>query len=110
MTDTLVAAAVRAELTKHTIVLPPSAAVAGVYAMVDSSRGVWKSPANVSLTQVIEPAVRLDDATQERFNVDADTGKSINALRAFSVGDNSKRKISADLFEGSDKGVASGES
>ena len=84
MTDTLVAAAVRAELTKHTIVLPPSAAVAGVYAMVDSSRGVWKSPANVSLTQVIEPAVRLDDATQERFNVDADTGKSINALRAFS--------------------------
>ena len=29
--------------------------------MVDSTRSVWKAPANVSLAYVIEPAVRLDD-------------------------------------------------
>ena len=83
VTNTAVVAAVRAELAKHTLVLPPGAAVAGIYAMVDTSRGVWKAPANVSLAQVIEPVVKLDDARQENFNVDASTGKSINALRAF---------------------------
>lgn len=32
--------------------LPPSAAMAGIYAMVDNTRGVWKAPANVSLNYV----------------------------------------------------------
>src|SRR5262245_23125391 len=32
------------------IVLPPSSTMAGVYAAVDSTRGVWKAPANVSLS------------------------------------------------------------
>jgi phage tail sheath protein FI len=83
ITDTGIANAVRAELNKHRITLPPSAAVVGVYAMVDTTRGVWKAPANVSLAHVIEPAVRLDDRAQEGMNVDATSGKSVNALRAF---------------------------
>jgi len=29
--------------------LPPSGAIAGIYAQTDATRGVWKSPANVSL-------------------------------------------------------------
>jgi phage tail sheath protein FI len=33
---------------------------------------------------VIEPLVRLDNAKQDSLNVDATTGKSINAIRAFS--------------------------
>jgi phage tail sheath protein FI len=38
--------------------LPPSSAVAGIYASVDRARGVWKAPANVSLVNVSAPAIR----------------------------------------------------
>lgn len=62
--------------------LPPSGAIAGVYASVDRERGVWKAPANVSLRSVIGPAFRVNEATQGDLNVHG-TGKSINAIRAF---------------------------
>lgn len=74
---------VKAELKNHFVVLPPSGAVAGAYATTDKNRGVWKAPANLSLASVIEPVVKLDNAHQDLMNVDADTGKSINAVRAF---------------------------
>lgn len=73
----------RTALKDHLVVLPPSGAVAGVYAAVDTARGVWKAPANVSLASVLEPVVRLDSQQQEEYNVDVTGGKSINALRAF---------------------------
>lgn len=82
-TDTTLYNLVKTELTKHYIVLPPSGAVAGVYAATDSSRGVWKAPANVSLLGVIEPVVKLDNVRQDSLNVDVTSGKSINAIRAF---------------------------
>jgi len=41
--------------------LPASGGVAGVYAAVDRTRGVWKAPANVSLADVVGPAVKLND-------------------------------------------------
>jgi hypothetical protein len=63
--------------------VPPSGAIAGVYAFVDGARGVWKSPANVSLSAVLAPVVPFDDADQEDLNVDVNAGKSINAIRAF---------------------------
>ena len=72
------------ELKKHFMILPPSSAVAGVYAATDSNRGVWKAPANVGLANVIEPVVKLSDEKQSSLNVDAISGKSINAIRAFS--------------------------
>lgn len=62
--------------------LPPSAAMAGVYTAVDKSRGVWKAPANVSLNSVISPAVNISQEEQEDLNVTT-AGKSINAIRAF---------------------------
>ncbi|SDT58289.1 hypothetical protein SAMN05216490_4159 [Mucilaginibacter mallensis] len=65
------------------IVVPPSGAMAGVYASVDSSRGVWKAPANVSLNTVIAPMVNIDDDTQGDLNIDTNAGKSVNAIRAF---------------------------
>ncbi len=74
---------VQATIRDHYITMPPSGAVAGVYAAVDGSRGVWKAPANVALTSVLAPAVKLDSALQEDLNVDATTGKSINAIRSF---------------------------
>jgi len=66
-----------------TVDLPPSAAVAGVYASVDSIRGVWKAPANVSLSYVKAPAAKITDDDQESLNIDVNDGKSINAIRAF---------------------------
>lgn len=65
-----------------TLEMPPSGAIAGVYAAVDSSRGVWKAPANVSLNRVIKPTVQLENSEQDGLNV-SDTGKSINAIRFF---------------------------
>ena len=62
--------------------LPPSAAVAGVYVRVDSTRGVWKAPANVSLNMVKAPKLKIDDKEQADLNVSS-TGKSINAIRSF---------------------------
>ena len=69
-------------ISKHFITMPPSAAMAGVYAQVDSNRGVWKAPANVSLNYVKEPMVRIDDEDQRDMNVTA-SGKSVNAIRSF---------------------------
>ena len=70
-------------LTRYYITLPASGALAGVYAATDGKRGVWKAPANVSLIGVIEPVIKIDNAMQDDLNVDATTGKSINALRTF---------------------------
>ncbi|MBP5996419.1 MAG: phage tail sheath subtilisin-like domain-containing protein [Azonexus sp.] len=62
---------------------PPSGAIAGIYALVDSQRGVWKAPANVSLNGVIAPAASFTTSETDALNVDATGGKSINAIRAF---------------------------
>lgn len=64
-------------------VCPPSGAIAGIYALVDNQRGVWKAPANVSLTGVIAPTYALDSDDTDNLNVDATAGKSINAIRSF---------------------------
>jgi uncharacterized protein len=63
--------------------MPPSGAVAGVYAATDRTRGVWKAPANVSLTNVVAPSVSFTKTELENLNVDAVAGKSINAIRSF---------------------------
>ena len=65
------------------LVLPPSAAVAGVYALIDGSKGVWKAPANVSLNMVQAPSLNISNNEQEGLNVHS-SGKSINAIRSFS--------------------------
>ncbi|AMQ54769.1 phage tail sheath family protein [Algoriphagus sanaruensis] len=62
---------------------PPSGAIAGIYALVDSSRGVWKAPANVSLMGFEKPTVTISSEEQGLLNVDSQSGKSINALRLF---------------------------
>lgn len=74
--------AVLAEVRRQLNVLPPSAAMAGVYTMTDNTRGVWKAPANVSLNGVISPTVSISAEQQEDLNVSAQ-GKSINAIRSF---------------------------
>ncbi|WP_167596980.1 phage tail sheath family protein [Leeuwenhoekiella sp. ZYFB001] len=65
------------------IVLPPSAAIAGVYARTDANRGVWKAPANTSLNSVVGVTHLIDHDDQQGLNVDTVAGKSINAIRPF---------------------------
>lgn len=71
------------EIRKQLNLLPPAAAMAGVYTLVDNTRGVWKAPANVSLAMVDSPAINISNDEQQNMNVDATTGKSVNAIRPF---------------------------
>lgn len=71
------------EIYKELSKITPSGAIAGVYAMVDNQRGVWKAPANVSLSAVSRPIIKIDDNQQEDLNVDVISGKSVNAIRSF---------------------------
>lgn len=63
--------------------LPPSGAIAGIYALIDGSRGVWKAPANVSLSMVNEPMINVSHDQQQKLNVDIMAGKSVNVIRPF---------------------------
>jgi uncharacterized protein len=68
---------------KSMTVMPPSGAVAGIYALVDRTRGVWKAPANVSLNNVLAPETVFTATELDNLNVDSVAGKSINAIRYF---------------------------
>jgi uncharacterized protein len=70
------------ELNKLTVTLPPSSAVAGAYARVDNSRGVWKAPANVSLNYVRELSHQITNNENDMMNIDP-SGKTVNAIRFF---------------------------
>ncbi len=70
------------EIREQLNLLPPAAAMAGIYTMVDNTRGVWKAPANVSMNAVVTPAVNITHDEQEDLNVTTQ-GKSINAIRSF---------------------------
>ncbi|MEL6865370.1 MAG: phage tail sheath C-terminal domain-containing protein [Bacteroidota bacterium] len=73
---------VKAELAKYYVILPPTSAMAGIYARVDNDRGVWKAPANVSVNYVQKVMVDIDNSDQDDMNVTS-SGKSVNAIRKF---------------------------
>lgn len=62
--------------------MPPAAAMAGVFSTVDEQRGVWKAPANVSMKRADKPSVEVNQAEQEDLNAPSN-GKSVNAIRYF---------------------------
>ncbi|KWI28409.1 phage tail sheath family protein [Burkholderia stagnalis] len=62
--------------------VPPSGAVAGVYARVDRERGVWKAPANVEIVGAT-PEFKVSDAVDALCNAPTSGGRSINVIRAF---------------------------
>lgn len=74
---------VKDELKKQYVVLPPSPAMAGIYTNVDSNKGVWKAPANESVSAVVAPEISISNREQENLNVDPNSGKSINVIRTF---------------------------
>ncbi len=69
-------------LSRNMNTIPPSGAMAGVYADVDSKAGVWKAPGNVSISGIVGLTDDINDKEQRTMNVH-ETGKSINAIRAF---------------------------
>ncbi|WP_373840834.1 phage tail sheath family protein, partial [Bacteroides heparinolyticus] len=64
-------------------IVPPSGAIAGVYAQNDNFTGVWKAPANMSIASVKGVSRLINNRIQDGMNVHS-TGKSVNAIRAFS--------------------------
>lgn len=71
-----------AKLSVSMNTVPPSGAIAGIYAKTDATRGVWKSPANISINGIVGLTDDINDAQQENMNIH-ETGKSINAIRKF---------------------------
>lgn len=63
-------------------VLPPSAAMAGVFTYNDGTRGVWNAPANVSLIAVDKTTYKLNDAQQGDLNMPIN-GMAVDAVRDF---------------------------
>ncbi len=63
--------------------LPPSGAIAGVITKTDNQVGPWQAPANTSIVGAASLPIRLSKTQQAGLNVDAISGKSINAIRFF---------------------------
>ncbi|OCA54332.1 phage tail sheath family protein [Photorhabdus namnaonensis] len=64
---------------RASIDIPPSAVMAGIYASVDSSRGVWQAPANVAIQGGLQPKYPVTDNLQGQYN----QGKALNMIRTF---------------------------
>ncbi len=75
------------QIVRHVLadvnILPPSGGMAGVYTVNDNENGVWHAPANTSIVGAAHLPIRLTDSQQENLNVDAVSGKSVNAIRFF---------------------------
>lgn len=70
------------EIQRRLNILPVASAIAGIYTMVDNTRGVWKAPANVSLNGIVCPTVNINHEDQEDLNMPLN-GKAVNAIRSF---------------------------
>ncbi|HAB17052.1 MAG TPA: phage tail sheath subtilisin-like domain-containing protein [Verrucomicrobiota bacterium] len=75
--------AIKSALATKRATLPPSGAIAGIFARVDRDRGVWKAPANVAVASVLDLDRIYTDLQQEGLNVDPVGGRSINVIRSF---------------------------
>lgn len=64
-------------------ILPPSGGMAGVITTTDNNTGPWQAPANTSIVGVASLPIYLSDSQQGNLNMDAVSGKSINAIRSF---------------------------
>lgn len=72
-----------AECVAKMSIVPPSGAIAGIYAQTDNFSGVWQAPANVGIASVKDLTCLINNQAQEDMN-DTPTGKSVNAIRFFS--------------------------
>ncbi len=76
-----------ATIMKHILsdanMLPPSGGMAGVITTIDDQAGPWHAPANTSIVGAVSLPIKLSNEQQENLNVDAVSGKSVNAIRFF---------------------------
>ena len=74
-------------IVKHVLsdanILPPSGAMAGVITTTDNQVGPWQAPANTSIVGASSLPINLSESQQGDLNMDAVSGKSINAIRFF---------------------------
>jgi uncharacterized protein len=63
-----------------TIVLPPGGHIAGIYAQIDDSRGVYKAPANVVIQGITDLDLTINKGEQDVLNP---SPNNINVLRNF---------------------------
>lgn len=64
--------------TENSVQLPPSGFVCGILARVDTARGVWRAPANETVTGAVDLQAAIDTRGQERLSA-----QGINSIRSF---------------------------
>ena len=64
--------------TQNSVQLPPSGFVCGILARVDTARGVWRAPANETVTGAVDLQAAIDSHGQERLSA-----QGINSIRSF---------------------------
>ena len=57
------------EMAAQKSIVPPSGAIAGIYAQTDNYTGLWKAPANVSIASVKGLSRNINNNTQDNMNV-----------------------------------------
>jgi phage tail sheath protein FI len=67
-------------LSGNPLAVPPSGHMAGIYAQTDDTRGVWKAPANVVISGILNLETKLSKGDQDILNPEPN---NINALRDF---------------------------
>lgn len=72
-----------AALQAQAAIVPPSGALAGIYAATDKRVGVWQAPANLGIAAVKGLTQIITDNQQDNMNEDPKTAKSVNAIRFF---------------------------
>lgn len=70
-------------ITNDDLQVPSSGALAGIYALNDSNKGVWKPPANISINGIKGLGYVLSQSEIEFQNIDKTEGKSVNSLVQF---------------------------
>lgn len=65
-------------LTKNSAAVPPSGSIAGIYARTDNSRGVWKAPANETVSACAGLDCNYTTGEQDLLNP-----KGVNLIRSF---------------------------
>lgn len=66
---------------ENSVQLPPSGFVCGIFARVDTARGVWRAPANETVIDALDLQASIDSHGQERLGA-----QGINSIRSFLSG------------------------
>ncbi|OYX45841.1 MAG: hypothetical protein B7Y90_17945 [Alphaproteobacteria bacterium 32-64-14] len=69
-----------AHASRKLSLLPPSGAMAGLFARTDNEQGVWKAPANRSVVGLVEPSTAISEREQD-FYVRQEP--ALNPIRTF---------------------------